>query len=119
MAAADLVLTTPGATTCSEARVVGRPLMLLDVMPGHGRDNIQHELEMGHADVCDPDPARLIDCVLEALHRASRAERPAPRLDRFADTFVQALARAGIVPDQTGRTNRSRYPAAPTPQEAH
>ena len=47
MAAADLVLTTPGATTCSEARVVNRPLLLLDVMPGHGRDNMQHELELG------------------------------------------------------------------------
>lgn len=38
MAAADLVVCLPGATTCSEARVVGRPLLLLDVMPGHGHD---------------------------------------------------------------------------------
>ena len=38
MAAADLVVSLPGATTCSEARVVGRPLLLLDVMPGHGRE---------------------------------------------------------------------------------
>jgi len=49
MAAADLVMTLPGATTCSEARVVGRHLLLLDVMPGHGRDNLLHELELGRA----------------------------------------------------------------------
>ena len=49
MAAADVVLALPGANTCSEARVVGRHLLLLDVMPGHGRDNLLHELELGRA----------------------------------------------------------------------
>ncbi len=52
MAAADVVIALPGATTCSEARAVGRQLLLLDVMPGHGRDNLQHELELGAAGVC-------------------------------------------------------------------
>ena len=56
MAAADLVVALPGATTCSEARVVGRQLLLLDVMPGHGRDNLLHELELGGAHVCLPTP---------------------------------------------------------------
>lgn len=69
MAAADVVLTTPGATTCSEARVLDRPLVLLDVVPGHGRDNIQHELELGDAEVCDPDPGRLTASVLAVLDR--------------------------------------------------
>jgi processive 1,2-diacylglycerol beta-glucosyltransferase len=44
MAAADVVIALPGANTCAEARVVGRHLLLLDVMPGHGRDNLMHEL---------------------------------------------------------------------------
>ncbi len=69
MAASDLVVTTPGATTCSEARVVGRHLMLLDTVPGHGRENVQHELELGGADACDPVPARVVDCALAALAR--------------------------------------------------
>ena len=56
MAASDLVVTLPGATTCSEARVIGRPLLLLDVMPGHGRDNLFHELEQGDAHVCCSTP---------------------------------------------------------------
>src|SRR5450631_2049590 len=53
MAAADLVITSSG-DTCTEARVVGRPLLLLDVVQGHGRDNLQHELELGEAAVTSP-----------------------------------------------------------------
>ena len=48
MAAADLVITSSG-DTCAEARAVGRPLLLLDVVQGHGRDNLQHELDLGDA----------------------------------------------------------------------
>jgi processive 1,2-diacylglycerol beta-glucosyltransferase len=98
MAAADLVLTTPGATTCSEARVVNRPLLLLDVMPGHGRDNIQHELELGAADVCDADPERLVQCALGALERSAPPGAGRPGADRFAEEFANALAMVGIVP---------------------
>jgi len=98
MAAADLVLTTPGATTCSEARVVNRPLLLLDVMPGHGRDNIQHELELGAADVCDAAPERLVQCALGALERSAPPGAGRPGADRFAREFANALAMVGIVP---------------------
>jgi processive 1,2-diacylglycerol beta-glucosyltransferase len=98
MAAADLVLTTPGATTCSEARVVGRPLLLLDVMPGHGRDNVQHELELGEADVCDPEPERLVQCALGALERSAPPGTSRPGADRFAEEFAGALAMVGILP---------------------
>ena len=57
MAAADVVIALPGAATCAEARVVGRRLLLLDVMPGHGRDNLLHELEQGNAEACGPTAA--------------------------------------------------------------
>jgi UDP-N-acetylglucosamine:LPS N-acetylglucosamine transferase len=50
MAAADVVVTTSG-DTCREARVVGRPLVILDAVPGHGRENLMHELELGSAAV--------------------------------------------------------------------
>jgi UDP-N-acetylglucosamine:LPS N-acetylglucosamine transferase len=46
MAAADIVVTSPGQT-CHEARVVGRPLVLLDIVPGHGRENLLLELAEG------------------------------------------------------------------------
>ncbi|MCK4176030.1 glycosyltransferase [Aciditerrimonas ferrireducens] len=99
MAASDLVVTTPGATTCSEARAVGRPLLLLDVVPGHGRDNIQHELGLGQAGVVDPEPGRLAEAVLAAL-----ADPPPPspcppagtrRPGDFAEALTEALAGLG------------------------
>ncbi len=55
MAAADAVVTTPGQT-CHETRVVGRWLVLLDIVPGHGRENALHEIELGGALACSPDP---------------------------------------------------------------
>ena len=111
MAAADLVLTTPGATTCSEARVVNRPLLLLDVMPGHGRDNIQHELEIGAADVCDADPKRLVQCALGALERSAPPAASRPGADHFAEEFANALAMVGIVP---GMSQHELSPTAGT-----
>ncbi|HEY1467213.1 MAG TPA: glycosyltransferase, partial [Acidimicrobiales bacterium] len=120
MAAADLVLTTPGATTCSEARVVNRPLLLLDVMPGHGRDNIQHELELGAADVCDAAPERLVQCALGALERSVPRGASRPGADRFAEEFANALAMVGIVPSVPRHNLSSTAGTAnpvPTPEE--
>lgn len=108
MAASDLIITTPGATTCSEARVVGRPLMLLDVIPGHGRDNIQHELEMGHADVCDPEPGRLVESVVAALER-SAPPGPSPHpTDHFGERFAESLAVVGIVASENAQESPTR-----------
>ena len=71
MAAADLVITSSG-DTCSEARVLGRPLLLLDVVPGHGRDNLQHELERG-AWVTSAQPAAVVRNALAAADRIKPA----------------------------------------------
>lgn len=68
MAAADLVITSSG-DTCTEARTVGRSLLLLDVVQGHGRDNLQHELELGDAWVTSPAAADVTRCALGALDR--------------------------------------------------
>ncbi len=94
MAAADIVITTPGATTCSEARALGRPLLLLDAVPGHGRDNLQHELEQGHAEVAGPDPAKLAAHVLAMLE--DRSPAPVPVADRWEDGLQRALALLGL-----------------------
>jgi processive 1,2-diacylglycerol beta-glucosyltransferase len=99
MAAADLVITSSGGT-CGEARVVGRPLLLLDVVQGHGRDNLQHELELGEASVTSPGPADVVRSALAALDRAKPADsavfdagRPgAPA--RSAAAFEAALSAA-------------------------
>jgi UDP-N-acetylglucosamine:LPS N-acetylglucosamine transferase len=75
MAAADVVVALPGAATCAEARVVGRPLLLLDVMPGHGRDNLLHELERGGAEACGPSAADIAASVTAMLDRQGLDDR--------------------------------------------
>ena len=79
MSASDLVVTSSG-DTCREARVIGRPLVLLDVVPGHGRENLMHELELGDAAVCLPTRESVVGNVRRLLdgrpwHRCER--RPA------------------------------------------
>src|SRR5262249_39313177 len=68
-AASDLVVTSSG-DTCTEARTIGRPLLLLDVVQGHGRDNLQHELELGDAAVSSGRPADVVRTALAALDTA-------------------------------------------------
>lgn len=94
MAAADVVLALPGANTCAEARVVGRHLLLLDVMPGHGRDNLLHELELGRAHVCVPTAAGVAESVLALRDAEIRpADCPAPR---WEPAYVAALQDIGV-----------------------
>jgi processive 1,2-diacylglycerol beta-glucosyltransferase len=91
--------------TCGEARAVGRQLLLLDVMPGHGRDNLQHELELGAAQVCVASPRGVTASAL-ALRDQSRvlalrasAARRLPRwqqAQRWEPAFVAALQRVGL-----------------------
>ena len=81
MAAADVVITTPGET-CGEARVVGRRLVVLDVVAGHGRENLQHELEIGGAAVASTDPVLLPRVVRREL---GAGDDPAPDHRRSAE----------------------------------
>jgi UDP-N-acetylglucosamine:LPS N-acetylglucosamine transferase len=94
MAAADVVMALPGANTCGEARVVGRHLLLLDVMPGHGRDNLLHELELGRAHACVPTPAGVTASVLALRDEAIRPA--ASRAPRWEPAYVAALQRIGL-----------------------
>jgi processive 1,2-diacylglycerol beta-glucosyltransferase len=96
MSAADLVITSSG-DTCAEARAVGRPLLLLDVVQGHGRDNLQHELEAGDAAVTSPAAGAVVRSALAALDRA----KPPPEAPRPAagweEAFAAALEGIGLV----------------------
>jgi len=66
MAASDAVISSSG-DTCREARVVGRPLILIDVVPGHGRENLMHELELGGATVSSVTAESLVAAVESTL----------------------------------------------------
>ncbi len=95
MAAADLVIALPGATTCSEARVVGRPLLLLDSMPGHGRENLLHELGLRNARVAGPAPEDLVEAALAFL-ASPTADAVSRRPARWEPAFAEALGRVGV-----------------------
>ncbi|WP_131744979.1 glycosyl hydrolase [Frankia sp. Cppng1_Ct_nod] len=90
MAASDLVITSSG-DTCSEARVIGRDLLLLDVVPGHGRDNLQLELDRGRADVTSAQPESLRRSALASL---DRIKPPSVRVVGTPDAWEQAFGAA-------------------------
>ena len=96
MAAADLVVALPGATTCSEARVVGRQLLLLDVMPGHGRDNLLHELELGRAHVAQPTARGLTESALAVRDEVMSTPGPGNPPPRWEPAYAAALRRIGV-----------------------
>jgi processive 1,2-diacylglycerol beta-glucosyltransferase len=99
MAAADLVVTSSG-DTCAEARTVGRPLLLLDVVPGHGRDNLQHELELGDAGVTSPRPAEVTRGALAMLDRVKPPPAvPARHLADWQQSFQSMLENLGLYAD--------------------
>lgn len=95
MTAADLVVTLPGAATCGEARAAGRRLVLLDAMPGHGRENLQRELEAGCADVCSLRSPDLVAGVLAALDRDPPSPDDCGPAERWDPAFQAALASIG------------------------
>jgi processive 1,2-diacylglycerol beta-glucosyltransferase len=96
MAAADLVITSPGGT-CVEARTVGRPLLLLDLVQGHGRDNLQHELSLGEAAVTSKYPGDVVRSALACLDRAEpSADGPTRSLADWEDKLRSALATIGV-----------------------
>jgi processive 1,2-diacylglycerol beta-glucosyltransferase len=95
MAASDLIVTSSG-DTCTEARTVGRPLLLLDVVQGHGRDNLQHELELGDAGVTSAGAGDVLRSALAALDRAKPpAPGPARPAGAFEAAFTAALSSIG------------------------
>ncbi|ABW15992.1 putative glycosyl transferase [Parafrankia sp. EAN1pec] len=96
MAASNLVVTSSG-DTCSEARVIGRDLLLMDVVPGHGRDNLQKELDRGHAEVTSTDSLSLTRSALACLDRVKPpSQRVAVSPQAWEQAFGAALAQIGL-----------------------
>jgi UDP-N-acetylglucosamine:LPS N-acetylglucosamine transferase len=91
MAAADVVVTSTGQTV-HEARVVGRPLVLVDVVPGHGRENLLLELAAGGARAATPDPRAVAAAVAAALDEAVPAAAwPVASPEEWQRLFVEAV----------------------------
>jgi UDP-N-acetylglucosamine:LPS N-acetylglucosamine transferase len=77
MAACDVVVTSPGQT-CHEARLVGRPTVILDVVPGHGRENLLLSLAGGGAVASRADAEMIQRSVSSVLHRGVPPTEPWP-----------------------------------------
>lgn len=96
MAACDVVVTSSG-DTCSEARAVGRGIILLDVVPGHGRENLMHELELGGATACMPSAGSISRAVRSFLADPGRSRpEPARWPSAAGEQFVGALRQLGF-----------------------
>lgn len=96
MAACDVVVTSPGYTTCQEARTVGRRLVLLDVVPGHGRENLAHQLELGDAAMASADPALIADVVAAVLDEGRADPVPVGSAEECEREWIGALASIGV-----------------------
>ena len=96
MSAADVVATGPGQA-CHEVRVVGRPLVLLDTVPGHGRENLLYELMLGGASSCSPSADSVCRAV-EAALKSGLMPPPWPVKSEadWRGHFVRALQPLGI-----------------------
>ncbi len=96
MSASDVVVTSSG-DTCREARTMGRGIILLDVVPGHGRENLMHELELGGATACMPNPESIARAVRSFVGDPDRFRVP-PALEAHLASaqFVAALQGLGF-----------------------
>jgi len=74
---------------------VGRPLLLLDVVQGHGRDNLQHELDLGDAAVTSARPAEMVVTTLATLDRV-KPPSGVTRRPASEDAFAAALDSIGL-----------------------
>ncbi|MGH9045267.1 MAG: hypothetical protein ACRDVP_10635 [Acidimicrobiales bacterium] len=89
MAAADVVVTSPGQA-CHEARAAGRPLVIMDTVPGHGRENVLAELSKGGALVTTLAPEQIEEAVLVALEGSPNVQVP-PTPGVWAKQFLESL----------------------------
>ncbi len=96
MAACDIVITASGQT-CNEARVVGRPLLVLDIVPGHGRENMLHEVESGGAQTSIADPLVVAGAIRKMFERREEVSAwPVSSSKEWASLLVDTLGKAGI-----------------------
>jgi processive 1,2-diacylglycerol beta-glucosyltransferase len=81
-------------------------------MPGHGRDNLLHELELGAADVCVPTAAGVAASV--AALRDAGIGPAASAVPRWDPAYLAALRRIGL--DLEPREDPTSHAAHAIPQ---
>ncbi len=111
MSAADVVITTPG-DTCTEARLLGRPLLLLDTIPGHGRENLQLELTRGRVAATVSRPSTVVAAARRLLQEVASAP-PTPHVGgrEWRQAFIAAISSERL-PTTIGRAVAEGPPPA-------
>jgi processive 1,2-diacylglycerol beta-glucosyltransferase len=68
-------------------------MVLLDVVAGHGRENLQHELELGDATVASTSPDLLVRGVLRVLASGSdpQPQDRRPAWEEAVDEIIDGL----------------------------
>lgn len=96
MAAADVVVSGSGQT-CNEVHAVGRRLVVLDVVPGHGRENLLHEVATTSAVAASPIPSSVVAAVETSLKSDRPGRRwPVSSPTEWEDCLLRALAPLGL-----------------------
>ncbi len=62
------------------------------MVQGHGRDNLQHELELGHAAVTSAHPSEVVRNALAALADIGPMHDAAPSRGPWENAFGAALS---------------------------
>ena len=70
--------------------------MLLDVVPGHGRENLMHELERGNAVVASTEPGELVAAIEAFLDEGAHDVQPVTSPAGWEQQLRAALADIGF-----------------------
>lgn len=91
IAAADVVVSAAGQT-CNEVHAVGRRLVVLDAVPGHGRENSLYEVARRGATAVSPTPESVVKGVSVALKEHDAGDPwPVRSAEEWRGAFVRAL----------------------------
>lgn len=91
IAAADVVVSAAGQT-CNEVHAVGRRLVVLDSVPGHGRENALYEVAKRGATAVSPTPESVVKGVAVALKEGPPREPwPVRSAEEWRRSFLRAL----------------------------
>lgn len=109
ISASDVVVSATGQT-CHEVHVVRRPLVVLDAVPGHGRENVLHEVMAYGAVAASPRPASVVAGVAAALKEGDAGPQwPVSSQAEWDSLFLGALEPLGVARAATAAVPERRF----------
>ncbi|HET9091569.1 MAG TPA: glycosyltransferase, partial [Acidimicrobiales bacterium] len=97
ISAADVVVSAAGQT-CNEVHAVGRRLVVLDSVPGHGRENLLNEVAVRGAAAASPSAESVVKGVTAALKASDPPPTwPVRSAGEWRSRFLRALEPLGVL----------------------